>query len=249
MLERGRMAAAKDGIAGHLNFVLADFNEWNPRHEYDAVIANQSLHHVFKLEDLLAQIGSSLKPHGSFVVSDMIGRNGHQRWPEALEIVRQFWRKLPPSYRFNRQLQRYEELYENWDCVGEGFEGIRSQDILPLLLEYFHFQLFAGFANVIDPFIDRAFGYNFDPEKDWDRSIIDRVHQRDREEIVSGCNGSRSLPLIEPDSPPEILTVFPSSPIIRNGPRRQGFATPRNNGAPLTAPGRSEPFPHMRERP
>jgi len=189
MLERGRVVAAKEGVAGHLNFVLADFNEWNPRHDYDAVIANQSLHHVFKLEDLLARIRSSLKPHGSFVVSDMIGRNGHQRWPEALEIVRQFWRKLPPSYRFNRQLHRYEELYENWDCVGEGFEGIRSQDILPLLLEYFHFQLFAGFANVIDPFIDRAFGYNFDPEKDWDRSFIDRVHQRDQEEIVSGRIG------------------------------------------------------------
>jgi hypothetical protein len=63
------------------------------------------------------------------------------------------------------------------------------------------------------------------------------------------CNGSRSLPLIEPDSPPGILTVFPSCLIIRNGPRRQGFASPRNNGAPLTAPGRSEHLPHKRERP
>src|SRR2546423_7998638 len=55
--------------------------------------------------------------------------------------------------------------------------------------------------------------------------------------LKHGCDGSRSLPAIEPDSPPGILMVFPSHLIIWNGPRRQGFATPRNNGAPLTAPG------------
>jgi hypothetical protein len=41
---------------------------------------------------------------------------------------------------------------------------------------------------------------------------------------------------------------FPSSTIFQNSPRRQGFASPRNNGAPLTAPGRSEARPNMRER-
>ena len=81
----------------------------------------------------------------------MIGRNGHQLWPEALEIVHEFWRQLPERYRYNRALKRYEELYENWDCSLESFEGIRAQDILPLLLEYFHFQLFVGCGNVIDP--------------------------------------------------------------------------------------------------
>ena len=189
MLERGRIAAAKDGVSTHLNFVQADFNEWNPAFEYDAVIANQSLHHVVKLEGLFAQIKSVLKPRGSFIVSDMIGRNGHQRWPEALDIVRHFWRQLPPSYRFNHKLQCYEELFEDRDYSVEGFEGIRSQDILPLLRQHFHFELFIGFANAIDPFVDRAFGYNFDVAEEWDRRFIDRVHERDQEEIVCGRIG------------------------------------------------------------
>jgi hypothetical protein len=30
---------------------------------------------------------------------------------------------------------------------------------------------------------------------------------------------------------------------LQNGPRRQGFASPRKNRAPLTAPGRSETHP------
>src|SRR5437870_11013336 len=36
---------------------------------------------------------------------------------------------------------------------------------------------------------------------------------------------------------------FPFSSMFQNGPRRQGFASPRKSGAPLTAPGRSEQRP------
>lgn len=116
----------------------------------------------------------------------MIGRNGHQRWPEALAIVHEFWRKLPPSYRFNISLRRHEDLYQSWDCSFQGFEGVRSQDILPLLLERFHFQFFFPFGNVIDPFVDRAFGPHFDDAAEWDRSFIDTVHRRDEDEMAAG---------------------------------------------------------------
>jgi SAM-dependent methyltransferase len=186
MLERGRASAAGHELSAHLSFVQADFNAWSPEHEYDAVIANQALHHVLKLEDLFAHIRSSLKPHGLLIVSELVGRNGHQRFPEALAIVHEFWRRLPPSYRFNRQLQRYEELYINYDCSIDGFEGIRAQDILPLLLKNFHFQVFIGFANVIEPFVDRGFGYNFDAQSPWDRNFIDAVHRRDEQEFAAG---------------------------------------------------------------
>ena len=49
----------------------------------------------------------------------------------------------------------------------------------------------------------------------------------------------------------EFLTVepaFPPASILWNGPRRQGFASPRNTSAPLTAPGRSSHPPHKAER-
>jgi SAM-dependent methyltransferase len=186
MLERGRSAAASAGVAPRMNFVPVDLNAWRAAHEYDVIIANQTLHHVLNLENLFAEIKRSLKPGGSFIVSDMIGRNGHQRWPEALGLVREFWRKLPPSYRFNQTLHRYEETYEDWDCSGESFEGVRAQDILPLLIERFHFELFIAFANIIDPFVDRAFGSNFDPAASWDRNFIDQVNECDEKEIASG---------------------------------------------------------------
>ncbi len=186
MLQRGRAAAAHFGVSEYLVFTEGDANHWNPSEEYDAAIANQSLHHVTELEHLFEQVRRSLKPKGAFAISDMIGRNGHQRWPEALAIVHEFWRKLPPSYRFNTRLERYEELYENFDCSVEGFEGIRSQDVLPLLLERFQFRRFVAFGNVIDPFVDRAFGFHFDAGAAWDRTFIDGVHGRDEEELRAG---------------------------------------------------------------
>lgn len=186
MLERGQQAAAAVGVAEHLQFTQADFNQWTANRSYDAVMANQSLHHVLNLEGLLDQVEHALTPDGLFLISDMIGRNGHQRWPEALAIVEQFWRRLPPSYRYNQALDRYEEMYQNWDCAQESFEGIRAQDILPLLLDRFHPHVFIGFANVIDVFTDRAFGFHFDAERGWDRRFIDEVHQRDELEIRTG---------------------------------------------------------------
>ena len=186
MLERGRVAAIEAGAGDCLNFVEVDLNQWAAPREYDVVIANQTLHHFLNLENLFDQVKRSLKPGGAFIASDMIGRNGHQRWPEALDILQEFWRKLPPSYRFNRRFDRYEESFEDQDCSAGNFEGIRSQDILPLLLDQFHFELFVAYANVIDPFVDRTYGVNFDATAPWDRSFIDEVNGRDEKEIASG---------------------------------------------------------------
>jgi SAM-dependent methyltransferase len=186
LLERGRELARSEGMSEHMVFTEADFNRWRPDTTYAGVMANHSLHHVVDLEGLFDAIGRALAPHGRFVTADMIGRNGHQRWPEALEIVNRFWEELPDAYRFNHQMDRMERTFVNWDCSVSGFEGIRAQDILQLLLERFHFEYFHGFANVVAPFIDRGFGHNFDAKAEWDRSFVDRLHAIDEEGFQSG---------------------------------------------------------------
>jgi 2-polyprenyl-3-methyl-5-hydroxy-6-metoxy-1,4-benzoquinol methylase len=186
MLNRGRALAESTGVSRHLITTVADVNTWHPTREYDGIIANQALHHVVNLEGLFQGFRECIAPTGYFVTSDIIGRNGHMRWPEALAIIREYWLELPREYTYNCLLARYEQTYENWDCSAEGFEGIRAQDILPLLIEYFDFDFFFAFANVIDPFVDRAFGHNFDPQKQWDRDFIDRVNARDEAEIAAG---------------------------------------------------------------
>jgi SAM-dependent methyltransferase len=184
MLARGRQMADREGVSQFIATTRTDFNEWRPTREYSAVVANQSLHHVLKLEHLFSAVAEGLRPGGLFIAFDVIGRNGHQRWPEALAIVQEYWKELPNSYRFNRQLRRFEETYLDWDC---STEGIRAQDILPLLVERFEFDLFIPFANIVDPFVDRSFGHNFDPRREWDAAFIDRVHARDEYEITRGA--------------------------------------------------------------
>jgi SAM-dependent methyltransferase len=186
MLVRGQQLAARERVADNIVPLEADLNHWRPMTQYDGVIASQSLHHVMALERVFDSVSTSLAPHARFIVSDMIGRNGHQRWPEALAIVREFWRELPSTYRYNRQLKRQEHEFLDWDCSTEGFEGIRAQDILPLLVERFGFDVFIGFANVIAPFVDRSFGPNFSNDAQWDREFIDRVHARDESEMAAG---------------------------------------------------------------
>lgn len=186
MLERGATLAREAGLEGRVVPVRGDFNRWTPDGRYDGIMANQSLHHVLELEALFDAVRSALAPQAGFVISDMIGRNGHQRWPEAAAIVREFWRELPPDYRYNLQLQRDEQDFLDWDCAVEGFEGVRAQDILPLLLERFRFETFIAFGNVIDPFIDRGFGHHFDETHAFDRYFIDRVHARDEAAMLAG---------------------------------------------------------------
>ena len=173
-------------LSKYFVFSPFDVNSWRPARKYHAVLAFQSLHHFVELEVLFSKIQAALHPDGYFMADDMIGRNGHQRWPEALKFVHEFWKELPSKYTYNHLLRRFETVYENWDCATSGFEGIRAQDILALLVERFHFDSFFAFGNIIDVFIDRTFGPNFDPDKEWDRAFIDRVHAADVAEIEAG---------------------------------------------------------------
>jgi SAM-dependent methyltransferase len=172
MLDRSAERARAAGLERHFRFECADFNRWDGGADrYDVVIANQCLHHVVRLETLLDGIVRWLRPRGCLLISDLIGRNGHQRWPEARRRIDALWQELPMPYRLNRQLQRLERDFLDWDCAQVGFEGIRSQDILPLLIERFGFRQFI------------AFGWNFDANADWDRAFIDRVHALDEAAI------------------------------------------------------------------
>jgi len=186
MLERGRQIAKENGVLDKMIFVEADFNTWRASREYHGVMANQSLHHVTQLENLFDQVRNALHRDGSFVISDMIGRNGHQRWPEALDMVQRYWKELPDTKKYNHLLNRFEAEYDNWDCSKEGFEGIRAEDILPLLVQRFECEKFIGFGNVIDIFVDRCFGHNYSRESEEDKALIDKVHAEDEAGFASG---------------------------------------------------------------
>lgn len=186
MLARCREMALAQGLQDVVVPVVGDFNRWAPDGSYDAVLASQSLHHVVELEKLFDAVSGAIGAQGVFLISDTIGRNGHLRWPEALAQVREFWKELPEHKRYNMQLKRLETEFQDWDCSTEGFEGVRAQDILPLLIERFEFEVFIPWSNVVDIFIDRAFGHHQIIHDPADCAFIDRIHACDDQGILDG---------------------------------------------------------------
>ncbi len=186
MLGRGAQMAKEKSVDDLMEFKAVDLNFWEVAYQYDIIIAAQCLHHFVELEVIFDKIYNYLSHSGYFITHDMIGRNGHLRWPETLDILNDFWKTLPDKYKYNHQLQRLEKEFSDWDCSMEGFEGIRAQDILPLLVQKFHFEFFVYWGGVIDVFVDRSFGHNFNPNSEWDCRFIDSVQELNFAKTLAG---------------------------------------------------------------
>ncbi len=178
LCDQGRRHAAARGVADHVSFVTADMNTWRPDRPgtYAAVIANQILHHVVELEHLFESIRLGLSPRGSLVTRDMIGRNGHRCWPEVKTVVDELWSILPRRLTYDVRFERFYDAYPDRNLASEGFEGIRSQDILPLLVERFHFERFVAFGGLIERVAGRAFGPNFRIDDEGDRALLELIY-------------------------------------------------------------------------
>ena len=187
LLDAGARLAREAGVGDRFAFEVADINVRRLDRRFDVVVANQCLHHFVALEPILDNIRDALEDDGVFATSDVIGRNGHQLWPEALAEFLPFWNELAPKYRYDRVLRRQADAYVNYNHADVGFEGIRAQDILPLLVERFEFEVFAPYACIALPLVERRFGGNFDARDAADVAFVDRLARREAELLDSGA--------------------------------------------------------------
>lgn len=185
-LRRGIELAEKEGVSEYMDFKVIDVNNWVHEEKYGLIFAQHTLHHVLELEQLFDHVESLLEDEGIFFTIDMIGRNGHMRWPEVHKWVDLIWETMPDHYRYNHQFEKYHEKYLNWDCSVRGFEGIRAQDILPLLVEKFDFSHFFACGGVEEVFVDRGYGHNLVPGNQKDEGFIDLVHELNEWLLDSG---------------------------------------------------------------
>ena len=175
LLARFRDAVPAE-LADRFELVTGDLNAQAFEAGFDTIMANHSLHHMVDLEGIFRAAYQALKPGGVFVAGDMIGRNGHMRWPEARLFVDFFWPFLTEPQRNNVQLRRHEAAFMDHDCSTEGFEGIRAQDVLPeILRQGFHPWKFFGFGGFVDVFTDRCFGPNLDVANPNDVFLAQRI--------------------------------------------------------------------------
>jgi SAM-dependent methyltransferase len=186
LIEKARKKIDAEGLGDKITVAQIDINKWNPEYSFAGVMAHHALHHFLNLEQLFGLIKKNLAKNGRFITCDMIGRNGHMKWPESLLLTRKIWERIPRKYKFNHQFQQVDDYFNNLDCSTEGFEGIRAQDILPLLVKMFSFEVFYGYGNLIDPFIDRGYGPNYDPDAPLDAAFLDYIQALNEKLISEG---------------------------------------------------------------
>jgi hypothetical protein len=180
LIDRAHKRISDAALSSHVSVIQSDLNSWSAAKRssqpYTAVLANYILHHIVELENLFEGVATAIGSSGVFLTADMIGRNGHMRWPEALGIITALWNTLPDELKYNHHLGITDHAFNNWDCCRDGgFEGVRAQDILPLLVSRFHFEKFLAVGNLTDVFCDRLYGPNYDPNVPAHTQFIDSI--------------------------------------------------------------------------
>ena len=185
-ISRAKEYAHNQGLSRYFNFAVEDYSAAVGVESYDIVIATQVLHHIVELERFFTGVRKSIEDTGCFLTIDMIGRNGHMLWPEALLIVDRIWSNLPRKFKYNHLFQRFEDVWSNWDHSKEDNEGIRAQDVLRLLIENFSFNRYFVAGNMAPAIFGRQFGLNFDPNNPSERILIDTISRLDHDLISIG---------------------------------------------------------------
>ena len=93
-------------------------------------------------------------------------------WPETLFYVETLWASIDREKKYHHVLKKFHDSFPNTDFSAVGFEGIRAQDILPLLLSRFKAEVFLGSMSVVRPFISQGYGPNYDVKNPADCAFI-----------------------------------------------------------------------------
>lgn len=150
--------------------------------KYDIITAFAALHHLDELEKIYAAINNALKPNGIFATVDVITRNGLMMWPETYEVVKGLWSIWPDKYKFNHTsyaTPRFTPEHKNVDYGKESFEAIRSQDLLPLLPEFFDPIIYIPYYSISRRFLDTQYGPNYDLNDPYDYGMVEFIWNLD----------------------------------------------------------------------
>jgi SAM-dependent methyltransferase len=125
---QARAAAEAEGL--NFEFRMADLNfiEIEPG-TYDVIFAHASLHHVINLERLFAGVEAGLTPQGVFHLVEVVGKNRKLIWDVNERFANATLACLPDSITGG--------LRVDVPVDADGMEGVRQEDILPLLRERF----------------------------------------------------------------------------------------------------------------
>jgi len=212
LVARAKERAEAAGYADRLLPRVADLNQglaWPETGSMAGVMVANALHHIVNLEQLYADTHRALHPDGVFIIEDVVGRNGHRRWPEALGVMRALWRILPEHLRHDFGHGQPDRFYEDWDYTTEGFEGVRAQEVVPLLTPHFDTERCLVWGGLAEWIFGATYAPNFDPEIPAHSAFINEVQYLEDRLIEARLTTATVLLGVfrpkQPNPPPPIL--------------------------------------------
>ncbi len=141
IVDRARARAAEDGKAAIEYRVLDLEHEELPAGPFDAIIANDVLHHITGLERLYGLVHDALAPRGRFVFNEYVGPNRFQYSDERIELINRYFRLFPDRLRWDpvtHSLLWMRTRIDPRQLIEEDpTEAVRSEDVLPLARDAF----------------------------------------------------------------------------------------------------------------
>jgi ubiquinone/menaquinone biosynthesis C-methylase UbiE len=136
------MASSQFSSSIQVDLIEADVNELSDTDEtWDIILCVSALHHIVELEKVVRFCHHSLDPDGEFwSIGEYVGRNGNRLWPGAYDEANRFFKNLPEKFRFNHHSRQIDPVIPDNDYSVGCFEGIRSEEIEPILDRWFHRQ-------------------------------------------------------------------------------------------------------------
>jgi ubiquinone/menaquinone biosynthesis C-methylase UbiE len=165
-IETAKKEALSRGYDNIIKYVTADIYKINMKElHYDAIFAEQSLHHFSPLKKLLLKINSSLKPDGYFIINEFVGPTRFQWTEKQIEVINGLLSIIPVKYK---------KLYDNNDIknfiyrpsklrmvLGDPSEAIESGSIMQYLNEIFDVVEVRPYGGTILNLLFAGIGHHF----------------------------------------------------------------------------------------
>jgi 2-polyprenyl-3-methyl-5-hydroxy-6-metoxy-1,4-benzoquinol methylase len=194
------LASTQFAPSTKLDLIEANVNELKHSGEkWDIILCVSAIHHIVELESLARFCHNSLNEDGEFwSIGEYVGRNGNRLWPDAMAEANSFFKQLPERYRLNHHTKQVDwEIPDNDYSVG-CFEGIRSEEIEPILDRWFHPVDVCRRNCFLWRLINLAYSDNFDLIKQEDRSWIQRMVEAEINHFRSGGRGTELFGVYRP---------------------------------------------------
>ena len=178
LFSEARKVSEREGL--NLEFATQDLNFMSiPPGRYNMIFAFASLHHVINLERLFEQVAGGLVEGGIFHVVEVVGKNRKLIWDENEQFANSLLDVLPERVIGGIRLAIPEEE--------EGMEGIRQEEIDPLLQEHFSPQ-FEHRHGAFMRFIctHPELGSRLDPGQPESRRCLDFLIDADQSSVQNG---------------------------------------------------------------